>query len=293
MIPPEIDALIAPGIQGEERLVIAEKMALLLPEHRVNVIFFDDDGTVYANRPELKNDFITYAAIGGGEYVNNAGMQIYLPDDPRPNSLAGQAACTSSTGPYYRVYSSPGAGMPFFSKRYAYAQSQISLLDNSNITVNDPSKETVYAYMGGWANGGAGIQIDAGFQYDPNSSEQNWALFIKVGSNLQVSDNYDYRYAAGQLANLEFYVPNNGTVVIHASGSYARPWLTGGISGDRTLIGNASGRDKDGLGNVMKRVTSIAQAPQNLSSGSSINGLLWGGVHHRDATAVNIPPRLV
>lgn len=85
-------------------------MALLLHEHRENVIPFDEDGTVYANKPALKDEFTTYDPVGDGVFMSTSGALMYLPDDPRATGLSTQAACASSTGPDYRVYSNPGAG---------------------------------------------------------------------------------------------------------------------------------------------------------------------------------------
>jgi hypothetical protein len=155
----------------------------------------------------------------------------------------------------------------------------------------DPSKEyreTPYVYFGGWANAGSGLQVDAGLVFNEEeldipigSRAESWSLFLSHWS--PPSDAYSFRFAAGQDVFLEFYVPEDNKVAVAATGTYARQALSGVNQGTTVYVKDLDGWTKSGQGNILKRVTSIAQREgpgyvQDLSSGSFINSVVWNGV---------------
>ncbi len=69
--------------------------------------------------------------------------------------------------------------------------------------------------------------------------------------------------------SLEFYVPSDGSVAIRVTGGTVRTGI------NRTLVTSASGWSKSGVGNVIKRLTTIAQASTNPNSGSFLLNVSW------------------
>jgi hypothetical protein len=317
----DIGFYIEPGIVGEQWAAISKNMMFLPENRRRNVVYFDGSGNIYANRIMLRDTFT-------GSSLRQA-VSVAEPSDPSPSStgLTAQAlpGCVGGTGPYRRIYSKAGVAPGGIASQgsYSFVAAELLLPTRSSIIatrryLDDPNRtyqETPYIYLGGWANGGKGIQIDAGLQYNVEELEKpdsdpskvdSWSLFIKRSGGSPDTSPYEYRFKSGQIVYLEFWVPVDDKVVITALGKYTRPPLAGADVGlqdlDLTFVADANGWKANGANNVMKRVTSIAQRGSNdpgndgfpttyeesFSSGSRMLNVIWNNVRiggNRGATA--------
>ncbi|MER3556242.1 MAG: hypothetical protein C4331_18400, partial [Meiothermus sp.] len=101
---------IDPGITGLEREKIANVMQGLTTQQRQNVVFIDEDGKIYSNRVELKQDWYSPKKVGDNLYELRSGERIYgMPQGTDRQGLEAQAyPCKKSDGPYYRVHTAVG-----------------------------------------------------------------------------------------------------------------------------------------------------------------------------------------
>lgn len=263
---------IDPAIQGQERRVISEVMRLLPPAHRDNVIYFSESGAIYANKVALKSEFRPARRLRDNIYQTSWGERFVAPasgSDASSGSGAsaqGEYTCASvNTGPFRRVATQAGANVLY--GRYSYASADIfapgdgsvyGKTDNNGIQV-----ETPYIYMGGQSS--TGVEVDAGLQW--SNVHTDWALFLRVGGALY--NNNQVRLNSPATVTLEHYVPADGTVVVRVAGGTVR------TGSNRSLVAAAGGWTRNGVGNTMKRITSIAQSSLNLTSGSYLLGVSW------------------
>ncbi len=176
-------------------------------------------------------------------------------------SIIGSVAyAAEGTGPYRRVLSKAGTT----STPYSWMKTSVTLPSSNNVKevqIND----TAYAYIGGVSS--TGVQVDAGLQHSPTYG--NWAPIIYCNGksfNTPSSERFD----AGQTVTMEFYVVSDNNVRLSATGKVAG--VTKTLSVD---CNNATGFKKNGVGNQLKRATTIGQKPENLSSGSYVYGVRW------------------
>lgn len=171
------------------------------------------------------------------------------------------ALAAGGTGPYRRVTSKAGTT----SQPYTYVESCVILPTASNVYEKKGTNDTAYVYLGGSGNGN---EIDAGLQHSP--TYDNWSpIILCKGTVYHPADTE--RFKGGQTVKLVFYVRANGKVVLKVSGTT----VSGTYKTITTYCDNATGWKVNGVGNVMKRVTSIGQKPENLNSGSYLKNISW------------------
>jgi hypothetical protein len=137
-----------------------------------------------------------------------------------------------------------------------------------------------------WGGSGGATPIDAGFIYNEEEHDKpaaevaySWTLFLRSGGSDKAVD-FNLRYAAGTTATLEFYVPQNDMVAVRANGQFARPGAAGSQSGITMLDGGATGWRQNGSGNILKRVTSMAQLPKSeaFDTGARVSSVIWSNI---------------
>lgn len=283
------DGFIDPSITGKEKSIVQNVMAQLDPSDRENVTIIDGDGNIYANKPSLKNQVHKLIKVSGNEYTDDLGEKFTLPTpEPKPqgcpantdvtsvsnNTLntdssdstmqispltASQPSCTDyNNGPYRRVYSYTG---------YSWMNAYVHLPGGSDIYENNSAHgDTGFVYTGGWGN--TNLAVDAGFQHSP--TYDNWAPVFTINGG---SYGFTPRLAANQDVFVKFYVPADGEVALYVAGND-----TNGNKVANTYVRtDATGWTKSGLGNLIKRMTSIGQTQgsESFTDGSYIKNVHW------------------
>ena len=182
-----------------------------------------------------------------------------------------------STGPFRRVWSVMG---------YSWMSADIYLPSaaHSEIGYGPAGGEAAYVYSGGW--GANGEAADAGFQH--NSRTDNWSLFIKYQSSGMEFDVTDPRFDSGQVVNFTFFVPADGVLRAVATGTTldgTRQTLTL----DYSDPDNVSGWSAAGDGQILKRMTSIAQTQEDFGSGTFLHNVQWRNAQIGTPTGAKIP----
>ncbi len=300
--PDSTDAniIIDDSIQGYDRDVILNVMRTLDLDARDNVTYVDAKGKVYANKPELLKSVIKLKDVGNNLYETPDGSEKFAvpnSDDPQAkdnpqgqqtletaqNSVntdtqsscttnqtmqtdaailtATQPSCTSSTGPYRRVTSLANYS---WESAYAHLPGGSEISDHNDTSAPGYNGDTGYVYMGGWGqNSGS---VDAGLMH--STRYDNWApLFNIAGSGVYT---YTDRFASNQDVNIKFKIPSDNNISLTVSGI---PY-GGGTTTTLTYVHAATGFVYNGT-NILKRITSIGQSSQNLSSGSWIHNVHW------------------
>jgi hypothetical protein len=263
-------------------------LAGLAAEDRKNVVLLDGDGVVYASSPDLTLELQTPTAMGGNLMRSDEGHLFAAPALPPPGLRArgGDLYGISKdrkTGPYHGVYAKPG---------YAYEEAIVHLSSSTlmppDIEVDTARQEdTPFVYMGGeGAHGGA---VDAGFQYSP--THDNWSLFVAAEGFGYIGDP-GTRFKSDQDVRLKFYVPSDDHIAVVAEGMdvdgnpIARTLVldmtdyptTGHAPAGRAGQPTRFGWSAHGGGNVLKRLTSIAQKTQAFDTHSYTRGIRWSNV---------------
>ncbi|MVP01337.1 hypothetical protein EDM21_17715 [Paenibacillus sp. N10] len=266
----DLEGDIAAGIAGSERQLMLDVMKNIPEEERENVIYIDDNGQVYANKPELKDVFVKTdpsadhtVTVNGGEKFTLLNESTKVRQQAAPSAITPLAgyACGNAGGPYRRVFSQPG---------YSWWSGKVYLPSSTNNEVyvnNTNSNDTPYIYTGGHASNGAS-EVDAGFQY--SKTYNNWAHSIFTGG--QYYHNTSFRFKAGQTLTFKYYVPADGQVALYAAGVR----YDNNAADNYTVVTNAAGWKKSGAGNEIKRITAIASNdPQPYDTGSYLNNVKW------------------
>lgn len=261
---------ISNSIQGNERIIMQGIIQNLTEDEQENVIYINEIGDVYANKPELKEEVIEVEKLHDNVFQDKNGEIYVVPkQDPRPtvtsttydntelSIMASYPSCTGGSGPYRRVYSNPS---------YSWATAYVHLPGGSEINDNNKnaSGDTGFVYMGGWGNLGGGV--DAGLQH--SSTFDNWAPIFQVdGRPLPQTP----RFKSNQDIFIKFWVSNDNQVSMYISGND-----TNNQKITRTYIIDVRGFSKAG-GNILKRMSTIGQKEnnENLSSGSYIHNVHW------------------
>ncbi len=187
--PPadEID----PRIQGDERRVMEIVLRQHPPGHRKNVMYVDQAGKTFVNRPELRQNMRSFRPLGDGRYQASDGPVFVIPE-AGPSPAAQPPQCGNQrTGPYRRVRSHPGTT----ARPFQMMQAQVSLGNRSTIRVI-PDRESAFVFGGGWAPGFTN-QVDAGYIYDFNAD--NWGPYFKLASERNPKTLENIRFRSGQL----------------------------------------------------------------------------------------------
>lgn len=190
--------------------------------------------------------------------------------------------CDEQSGPYRRVYSKPG---------YSYQRSRVYLPSDQKGELHEDKAagDTAFIYLGGW--GAAGGAVDAGLQHGHylGGTNDDWAPFFLVQqaggpsavtvSTERQSSGAPWRLAAGQVAQLEFWVAQEDDLTVlslciagRTNQDGTQTTLTLRAPVDPMYAWGAAGG-----GNILKRMTTIGQktGQQNLSSGSYLRGVDW------------------
>lgn len=141
----------------------------------------------------------------------------------------------------------------------------VYLPGGKDISYKKGSKDTGYVYIGG----SNGAEVDAGFQHSP--TQDNWSPFISVNKVRPDTGITNVRFKNNQEVFMKFYVTSDNNVELNVTGTDVD-----GVKRTITLTAKASGWKKSGNGNLLKRVTSIAQVNgDNFQSGSYIKNVRW------------------
>lgn len=263
----QIQANIDPEIQGEERAVIAEHMRLLKPEDWKFVTYVDN-GRVYVNRVQLKGLLEIAQPVGGNVYRLSDGTTFPIPEDSGGEPLSYQTTiCTSGSGPFRRAKTQPGGGSTSISK-FGYAFATISpggLLFGSNappsVTTGSSGsalQEVAYAYLGTGLNSATGLaESDVGVQWSTQYS--NWAPFVKSGTTVATAGKNNTRYGWYTETNMALNVLADGKAGITYSGTVSTNQPGASTINPYSVDFNVAGLKLNGVGNVFKRLTTIAQ----------------------------------
>lgn len=262
----EVSLYIDASIKGKERQIIQDVMTNLPVSERENVIYITEDNTIYANKPELKIGWKEYKEVKQNIYQNEDGEVIVGPGETPTGGIALQSyTCTGTEGPYRRVYSKPG---------YAWYGGNVYLPSKSKNEVKDQNYDggnwdTSYVYTGGRGVTGTGkvTEVDIGFLH--NTTNGDWGAFKRVaGGPMQSAP---VRFNPGQTIYWRFYVTKDDEVALYFE---AVPFgQTNKIS--YTLVVEAKGFKKNGTGNIIKRITHIAQPQSNYTTGSYLKNVRW------------------
>lgn len=284
-------------IVGNEREIMLNVLASLPPEHRDNVVHLAEDGTVYVNRPELRDQFELLKPSEDNDEVffDSLGRFYIIPDDTPDTELSTQQIeCTGNTGAFRRVLTSPGVQSLWAPNRYAYMDADIVLPPVSQVFIEDLGNDKPFIMMGGWGPNLVSA-IDAGLQFDRRIRDgillEDWALFIKAPGGRVAGP----RLVPNQQTRMWFYVLSNNQVAVRISGIFSvqeqplvcdpstEPYCdpaetiplppTPGQA--YTISASASGWKADGRGNRLKRTTSMAQLNQTNASNSYVRDIGW------------------
>jgi hypothetical protein len=245
-LSPPVDAdFIDPSIVGQERTTVAAAMANLPQKDRRNVIVYEPDGTVYANRPWLRTVFSTLHQLNGNVYEDSRGHMLTLPaPQQKPGRMTSTGAATplvanpsqpyTTSGPYIRFYTTPPASDT--AQGFAHESASVTLpgVTSQSISVseNPVDAATATIYIGGWG-ATPNEALDMGFSHETSHSKftaagwnDDWVAFwglskpfsgnptnpdrkegTNTGSSVPVSQATDaIRFRSNQTATLEFSV---------------------------------------------------------------------------------------
>lgn len=256
----DVNAFIDPSIQGEERRIITEIIKILPVEDRENVYYFAPNGNVYVNKQKLKSNITPFTQIGENLYKTSFGEIFTGLNDSSELIGISNYSCVFANGPYRRVYSK--SGYSFYSGT-VYLPSDSEVEDGSIPNVGNG--DTAYIYTGGRSS--TGTEVDTGFQH--GETYDDWAMFLRPTGGGERQNGP--RFSGGQYVDIEFNVPQDGKVSLKA---------TGIVKGEstrtsHTLITDASGFKQNGTGNIIKRLTTMAQKTENYGSGSFVKNVKW------------------
>lgn len=250
---PNVDDYIDPQIQGEERAGIRAHMLTLPPTDWQAITYIDfDQKKIYTNRVALQGllGFAEKVIGTTNVYKTSAGASFSVPDDDTSIDGVhplnqGAGSCTNNGGPYRRVRTAAGtSAMP-----YGYGAATVTLGATPN-----PGGGTPYAYMG--ATTSTGIEADVGLQY--NTGANDWGAYIRSNGVTVTGTNTNpqppRRYDATTSTNFEYLVASDGTGRLRINKSSTST----GVANPFVIDFSQPGLRKDGVGNIVKRLTTIA-----------------------------------
>jgi hypothetical protein len=166
--------------------------------------------------------------------------------------------CGGTTGPYRRTYSNEG---------YSFVSATVFLPSKTDGDISyGVDGDQAYVYTGGW--GANGTAVDAGFLHDYGLDQ--WSLFMRLqGVKQTILLSPDPRLVAGAPVSFSFEV-TGGQYVLTATGTRVDGLADPAVLKAAALLDWSS----EGTGQVMKRMTSIAQnVPAN--NGSYLKNVRW------------------
>lgn len=180
-----VESHIDTTMPAADRDVIKNIMLHIPQIARANVIYFSQNGKVYANHAALKREVELLRPAQGlvSTYVGRDGKLLAGPPAlPKPREIADglthrmymNPPPVTTTGPYRRLYSD-GA----FHYTYASASIAPRSCPLTPTATQGAAGDTGYIYSGGWSGSGRDT-ADGGFQY--SAAHDVFNLFIKVAS---------------------------------------------------------------------------------------------------------------
>lgn len=252
-------------------------------KHRENVVHVKEDGTIISNKKQLKEEFITKNAklIGkDGKLIKKPSAWVKdektEPDQPSLLPLSIQSTGWKypdyqsenvNSGPYRRVFSNTG---------YSRLRGNLSLPAKNNGVYMSSLNDKAYAYTGAVDSGGKGIDIGLAYNYESGDQahQESWGMFMAGSSNVTMPSNKNFQ--GGQTVYIDFYTWATNAVALYAEGYNRAGYFVGSTL--TAELGSSYKFYADGTGMKVKRITSIAQSPQNLTSGSEINYVGWNNI---------------
>jgi hypothetical protein len=253
-VTANVDDYIDAQIQGEERAGIRAHM-LKLPVSDWDAITYIDfeNKKIYTNRVALQGLLSFAEKVPGAAnlYTTKLGRRFALPNDDalaegvRPLAQ-GPGTCTSTTGPFRRVRTAAGTS----SRAYGYGAATVTLGSYPVKTAGG----TPYAYMGATTPTSPPVESDVGLQY--NTVSGDWGAYIRSNGRTVTSEAGapERRYDPTTGTNFEYLVAADGIGRLRINKASTSP----NVPNPLPIDFSQPGLRKDGVGNIVKRVTSIA-----------------------------------
>lgn len=274
------------GLPEKDKKKIKEVMLLLDKEHRENVIHINEDGSIISNRKQLLEDFKEKnkeLLDSSGKFKERPANWIkneVFPNDREQNFDSASLLSTGwkypdyqsenvNSGPYRRVYSNVG---------YSRLVTDVWVPSRSSGIYMASGNDKAYVYTGAVDSNGKGIDIGLAYNYEqgPYKWNETWGVFIKGANDSTIDMPEEYNFVGGQSVVMDFYTWANNAVALFSAGYTKAGNYAGGTM--TAELGSSYRFWIDGTGMKVKRITSIAQAPQNLNSGSELNYVHWTNV---------------
>lgn len=280
--------LIDKALPEKDKEKIKEVMLKLDKGHRENVVHINEDGSVISNKKELLDEF---KKINKDKLDNDGRLKlkpkdwVYQDTQTQVSEKALPASVLSSTGwknpdyesenansgPYRRVLTGNG---------YSRLVTDVWVPKKSDggIYMKSGTNDKAYVYTGAIDKNGKAIDIGLAYNYEsgPYAWNESWGMFVKGAKDETITMPNIANFQGGQFVVMDFYVAATNYVALFCSG-----YNNAGVYGGGTLtaeLGSSYSFYADGTGMKLKRITSIAQDPQNLSSGSELKYVHWTNV---------------
>jgi hypothetical protein len=287
----DVSYLIENGVTGVARSSIADFIrALPYDLQGGGVVLIDGNTkTVYGSLVKLNNNGIVDFLPG------NPVDEASNPKNRLKNQGALQTDCSSTTGPFHRITSRPGA--------YNQMSAVLGLpkvTDVNDFEKTQPSGDVAYMYVGGWGSGFPGKPVDVGLKH--NSERNTWEPFVSIRDlkpGFFAFDNTDYvdpgnrtLFKPGTPVALKFGVGRSSKtgkdyIYLNVSGtntSDVSARITLGMSVQAHI--GLSGWKYDAQDIVFKRLTMIGQTDTYVASFGDFTVLPDGSFSKRRAYAV-------
>ncbi|AET60303.1 hypothetical protein HPL003_17795 [Paenibacillus terrae HPL-003] len=301
--------LINPSMTKSDNAVLSKLMNSLDPKDRENVTYIDETGKVLVNKESLRKEVIRLEPVSQDTYKDSKSSLLSVTQNtykdttgqlytfpvlqPKPDCIVGNNptptpmdfSTNSASFPVCRDLRNGAYRGVYAHMGFAWATTRIHLPSRKEIYEN-PSKytgSTGFVYMGGWGN--TNNAVDAGLQHSPKYND--WAPFLLIeGRGAPIT--YTPRFEGDQDIQMKFYVPSDGIVALVISG-----YDTSGTKVTKTYAEAAPGWTATGNGNIIKRMTSIAQIQDHddYKDGSYIKNVAWYGSFIGSSSEDNIPWR--
>lgn len=261
----QIDLHISRALPLRERQLMHSVMMQILPTTRYNVVYYDLQGIVHVNDPNLLRSVKTYQR-------SPVDARIGIAADGSTIPLSSGVA--PSTSPAYSCTQPPGSFSGGFRAVYSvcnvpYALSYVYLpcKSSGDIFLNYPANEAAYAYEGGFSS--TGDAVDAGMQH--NWYSDNWAIFFNGDHGIAT---FNPRFQCNETVPIEFYPASPTLLAVDSTGYTSSGY---GTVTETYAVSQLAGWSPQCSRCVVKRITSLAQKGfLNLSDGS-YNGIDLNG----------------
>lgn len=297
----ETNRAIDPSIVGSDRDVLLSVIAqsplrakIADGSHPVVLVLYDaKEKRFISNRSGMAEHFESLDPVGGTQnlYRSRSGRSFAGPGpDPRPTGSQSTTVAGVRTtrdyfpildrhsGPYRRLYTSANHFETGTFPSSAMAENSfVTMPPCGSARYKAGTRDAGYVYFGGW--GSLGNSVDAGLQHVlPVSGQDSYQMFISLNQFfIQPADDIFHN-------NTFPHIACGATVTLHFETSTTSDgYLALILTSQNFAIGY-----KDSLrqlspwgwsavctGCVLKRMVSIAQAPEDLTSGSAFGPVKW------------------